>query len=111
MVTVRLAPQPLAYGTMFGLDAAAVILAEDAGGSGEARYEFLHSRCVKSRAYNLQRFQLDPATRPLVREDGVDPNYPVSAVHHAISAAKNMQSDARKVHMRSFLFGMPVDVV
>jgi hypothetical protein len=24
---------------------------------------------------------------------------------------KNMQSDARKAHMRSFLFGMPVDVL
>ena len=28
-----------------------------------------------------------------------------------ISVPKNMQSEARKAHIRSFLFGMPVDVV
>jgi hypothetical protein len=28
-----------------------------------------------------------------------------------MSAPKNMQSEARNVHMRSFLFGMPVDVL
>ena len=32
------------------------------GGDGAGRYAFLHSRCVKTRAFYLQRYQLDPGT-------------------------------------------------